>query len=281
MFHSWQIFRLTKSTFSYLALMWTFFLIIIVGEFQDMNQASTCELCFFGTYADVLGTSLCTPCPVRIKSQDSTLFLAIKDCRQCFFSPLGVYQEDKEINRCCKNISTAFLPLNFSFTETVFNLSDVGIQDLETAANNAIEQFTGDIPNLIRLEENLAGWSRGIQDRMSLTLYIQYAGFQIQGWSQAASDPKIIGNFSVDIVPWDTLLGFDQFEETVILSNSLQPSEISAEFQFFPSYGPTNCTSKSDALCVFKSQTKVCTISCFCPYFAIGTYSPASLSTNR
>ena len=221
-----------------------------------------------------------------MKTSDSTLFLVMKDCRECFFSSSGSKSRNllgnNQIISCCQNISNVFLPLNF--TELNVNLTDITLRELETAANAAIHRFTGNILNLVRLEEDLLGWSYGLADSMSWTLYIQYGGFQIQGWTQY-SPPSTVGtvNYTIELIPWDTLLGFDEYNESVIVTGTdrikTQIVEISADNQYFPSNGPTRCLDTDEAFCA--PQSPSCKLSCFSPYFAIGSYSPASLSTNR
>jgi len=254
------------------------------GEFQNVDRASMCEKCFYGTYTETGGSSLCTPCPIRMKADDSILYIGVRDCRACYFFSSGAQRKYLDIRDCCDNISTSWLPLNFNFTDSEVNLTNIGIEALEIAANTAIFQLTGDISNLIRLEQDLLGYSVGDSENMSWTLYIQYGGFQIQGWSQSFTQPRR-DNITAELVPWDTLLGFDQYEErlTNAYSNQLglQIVEMSTTAQLFPSSGPSNCTRLEDFPCVRSQLTPVCKVSCFSPYSATALYKPATLSTSR
>jgi hypothetical protein len=243
-----------------------------------------CVKCFYGTYTEVGGSSMCTPCPVRMKADDSLLYIGVKDCRSCYFLSSGSQRKDLDIRDCCGDILTSWLPLNFNFTDSEVNLTDVGIEALEIAANTAIFQFTGDVSNLIRLEQDLLAYSVGDSENMSWTLYIQYGGFQIQGWSQSFTYQRR-DNITAELVPWDTLLGFDQYKERFTNASSnqlgLQIVEMSSTAQLFPSYGPTNCIRSGDLPCVRSQMTSVCKVSCFSPYSATALYKPATLSTSR
>jgi hypothetical protein len=174
--------------------------------------------------------------------------------------------------------------LNFNFTDSEVNLTDIGIEALEIAANAAIFQLTGDISNLIRLEHDLSGYSFGESEKMPWNLFIQYGGFQIQGWSQSFTQTGR-DNITSELIPWDTLLGFDQYIERVTNKSSNQLSleivELSSQTQFFPSKGPTNCTRLDDVPCVKSQTASICKVSCFSPYSATALYKPATLSTSR